>query len=396
MGPLVEGLNGLVAERENRAVHPGGDLEILSGAIGEGVALCRAGRIDWASPRMAEIFGRGSPEDLLGQSFDELLVDLGAGLPGPGAQCPLECAVRGGRAGRRRVLVSCLALADRRPAREIWVVIDETSVERLQEELLRMSRELHDANRDLASLRERLAQAASEREELLDVVSHELRTPVTVISGYNQLLLSPNVGDLSERQRAFVAESAKSCRRLDAFIENLLEASRDGVLEASIEVAVHSLGTTIDGVVRFLRPLIDEAGLRVELEIDPAADRASFDTTRVEQVLTNLLSNAIRYSKSEATIGIATRGLEAAGHAFVEVSVADQGPGIAGGERDRIFEPYVRGADGDTAGGMGLGLAICKRIVEAHGGAIVVTDAPGGGSRFSFTLPAADDGREAS
>ena len=95
----------------------------------------------------------------------------------------------------------------------------------------------------------------------------------------------------------------------------------------------------------------------------------------------------------------ASEAAAAAGRHFVEVVVSDDGPGIAAQDRERIFEPYVRAGDGSRAGGLGLGLAICKRIVEAHGGTILLTDAPGGGSRFSFTLPAAapaTDGESAS
>jgi two-component system sensor kinase ParS len=93
-------------------------------------------------------------------------------------------------------------------------------------------------------------------------------------------------------------------------------------------------------------------------------------------------------------IRVSSRPIEAsaAGGGFVEVAVSDDGPGIAAEDRERIFEPYVRGGGGSRAGGLGLGLAICKRIVEAHGGAILVTDAPGGGSRFCFTVRAASGG----
>jgi signal transduction histidine kinase len=90
-------------------------------------------------------------------------------------------------------------------------------------------------------------------------------------------------------------------------------------------------------------------------------------------------------------IRISSRAIEAeaTGRHLVEVAVSDDGPGIAAQDRERIFEPYVRAGDGSKAGGLGLGLAICKRIVEAHGTTILMTDSPGGGSRFSFTLPAA-------
>ena len=109
----------------------------------------------------------------------------------------------------------------------------------------------------------------------------------------------------------------------------------------------------------------------------------------IGQVLTNLLANAIRYTKAGGSIRIESRALEADGRALVEIAVMDQGPGVAHVDRDRIFEPYERGDRGIDDRGVGLGLSICKRIVEAHGGRIGVSDEPGGGSRFAFTLPSA-------
>jgi NtrC-family two-component system sensor histidine kinase KinB len=156
-----------------------------------------------------------------------------------------------------------------------------------------------------------------------------------------------------------------------------------------------SLNATIEGVLAFLRPLFDERSQTLEFDLDPAAARARFDPMRVEQVLTNLIGNALKHGRPGGVIRVSSRAIEnapAAGGPFVEVAVIDDGPGIPAEDRERIFEPYVRGGGGGRAGGLGLGLAICRRIVEAHGGAILVTSAPGGGSRFSFTLPGAGEG----
>jgi len=222
------------------------------------------------------------------------------------------------------------------------------------------------------------------------VVSHELRTPITVIAGFNKLLLSEKVGPLNREQRHFLSESAKSCRRLSTFIGNLIEAAREVAGDRPLELVETSLSATIEGVVSFLTPLLDERRQTLDLDLDPAATRACFDPMRIEQVLTNLIGNALKHGKTGGVIRVSSRAIEAAAaeHRFVEVAVSDDGPGIAEQDRERIFEPYVRAENGSRAGGLGLGLAICKRIVEAHGTAILMTDAPGGGSRFSFTLPA--------
>jgi signal transduction histidine kinase len=278
----------------------------------------------------------------------------------------------------------------------LWVIEDATHVRLLERELLRMSQDLHRANREAASLREQLRAERAEREELLTVVSHELRTPVTVIGGYNRLLLAEEVGPLTEEQRGFLQESAKSCQRLNAFIGNLLEASRASRGDEVLEVCNASLARSIDDVVKLLRPLLDQRQLRLKVAVAPGADRARFDRLRLEQILTNLLGNAIKFSEPGGAIEIATRecpapeGAAAAGLRFVEVTVSDDGPGVAPEDRERIFDPYVQAGDESRAGGLGLGLAICKRLVEAHGGTIGVGERPGGGSCFSFTLPGSD------
>jgi signal transduction histidine kinase len=151
----------------------------------------------------------------------------------------------------------------------------------------------------------------------------------------------------------------------------------------------------VEGVASFLKPMLETRGLEIRVALDPQLPPARFDPVRVEQVLTNLLANAIRYASAGGTIHVEARPAEREGLTWVEVSVVDDGVGVAPEDRERIFLPYVRAGEERGAGGLGLGLAICKRIVEAHGGSIAVESAPGGGSRFVFTLPAPGRGRDA-
>jgi signal transduction histidine kinase len=271
-------------------------------------------------------------------------------------------------------------------------VFEEVTISGVAEqELRRTSGALERAQRELMLLREEVRQRAHERTELLAMLIHEMRTPLTVISGYNKLLLSEEAGELADEQRRFVRESSKSCARLASFVDSLLEAPFAKPMElASGSPRADSLEPTILAVTCLLRPMLEERGLHVDLCLTPGALHARFDPTRIEQVLTNLIANAIKYGKPGSAIEVATRSVTAAGDRWVEVSVADEGPGIGRDLRDKIFEPYVRGAQCEQSG-MGLGLAICRRIVDAHGGSIAVTNREGGGSRFSFTLPAAEE-----
>ncbi|MGH0034431.1 MAG: sensor histidine kinase [Myxococcota bacterium] len=378
-----------------------------------GLAVTRRGAIEWTSPTLARLCAVADPAELRGKSMDALFGDAGAGLPVPGVSEPTEVDLRRADGERTRARVRCLRLGaagsdpeadvaageradgdDEVGLREaeVWLVEDVTQLARREAELLRASRELGAAHRELEELRTRLAVEAEEREHLLGVVSHELRTPVTVISGYSRLLLAEEVGAVNDEQRRFLSECHKSCKRLDEFIGTLLAASHAIRGEEPLDLGHASLEPTIRGVVGFLRPLVEERGLDVEVELESGATWARFDASRVEQVLTNLLGNAIKYAGRGGRVVVSTRALRAAGRRFVEVAVSDDGPGVPVELRERIFEPYVRGPNGRNAGGLGLGLAICKRLVEAHGGSITITDAPEGGSRFAFSLPAADSG----
>jgi len=276
------------------------------------------------------------------------------------------------------------------------MVEDAAHLRTLERELLRLGQELHGANRELADLRDRLRRESDEREELLTVVSHELRTPVTIISGYNRLLLAEKIGPLNDEQRGFLVEGSKACWRLDLFIGNLLEASRQSSDGEVLEITHASLAPVVEEVVGLLRPLFDDAKLEVRVDIAEDADRARFDRTRLEQILINLLGNAIKFSPPGAAIEISTRAtsrLREGGpeRPCVEFRISDQGPGVAPAYRQRIFEPYVQIGEESGAGGLGLGLAICRRLVEAHGGAISVQGRSEGGSNFIFTIPVPDE-----
>jgi len=372
-----------------------GSLHAFANAMSGGVLLTLAERVCWASNRFAEMAGFESSSDLAELPLENLFSDTGDGLPGSTTRAVVESELKRSDGSVRTVtcrFAEGAAPTDRATA---WVIEDVTHLRTLERELLRLGREVHAANREVAGLRERLLRENDEREELLTVVSHELRTPVTIISGYNRLLLAEKIGPLNDEQRGFLIEGSKACRRLDLFIGNLLEASRQNSDGEVLEITHAGLAPVVDEVVSLLRPLFDDAKLDVRVDIAEDADRARFDRTRLEQILINLLGNAIKFSPPGAAIEISTRatshaqkgGLE---RPCVEFRISDEGPGVEPAYRQRIFEPYVQIGEESGAGGLGLGLAICRRLVEAHGGAISVQSRSEGGSRFVFTIPVSD------
>ena len=251
-------------------------------------------------------------------------------------------------------------------------------------------RELDRALKRIAELEADLARQARIRTELVHLVSHELRTPITVISGFGRLLQSDARGTLNEHQRHFVEESLKACRRLDRFVGDLMEAGVAGGTPLAIERVEADLDQTIRAQLESLAPLLDERGMTIELDLAPSLPRFAFDPRRIEQVITNLMTNAIRYGRPKGVVRIATAVVaRAEGGADVAVSVEDDGCGIPVDDRERLFAPYVRGEGRTKGGGLGIGLAICRRIVESHGGRIGVGEGDLGGARFLFSLPLA-------
>ncbi len=368
---------------------PAGHLLALATRTDLLIAFDRGGEIVWTNPRLALLLERDGA-DGAGLYTECLFEDTGAGLPDAANDASVSCALRT-PAGSVPVDVVAAFDADAGPGEPetLWLIRAQRG-ESVRSELHAMSNALADARAELAALRQSLADEIHEREQLLSVVSHELRTPVTVIRGYNNLLLSEQTGSLEAQQRDFLEHSNRSCERLNRFIGDLLTACGEASGNGLVRLEKASLESLLVEVIAYLRPLLDERDLCVELHLDPEATWAHFDPARIEQVLTNLLSNAVRYSKPGTAVSVRSRSIAAANHRFVELAVVDTGPGVASEDQRRIFEPYVRAADDQSSSGLGLGLAICKRIVDAHGGTIAVQDEPGWGSRFSFTLPAAD------
>lgn len=351
----------------------------------DGLLLVRGARIAWANATFAAMAGVHEAKGLFGVALSDVFSDAGHGIPDAPSPGPCRCGLL--RPGREPRAVVAEPVATGAPNAHALRVRDVTDLHTLESEVLSTGRQLHDANRELVALRERLRVETDEREEILTVVSHELRTPITVIAGFNRLLLGESAGPLTERQQHFLEESQKSCQRLNSFVANLLEAARQGVYVGPLEVTEVPIRDTIDSALGLLAPLLREAGVATDVQIAGGTPRARFDPPRVEQVLTNLVGNALRYAPPGSVIQVHARGLRRDGRWLVEVAVADAGPGVAPRDRARIFEPYVQ-IEERRAGGLGLGLAICRRIVEAHGGTIHAEESAGGGARFVFRLPA--------
>jgi len=220
------------------------------------------------------------------------------------------------------------------------------------------------------------------RNSLLSSVSHDLRTPLATITGAASTILESGER-LDARTRHELLESIREeADRLNRLVQNLLEMTRleSGALQLSKEW--HPLEEVIGAALSRLGKRL--ADRRVDTRVPPDLPLVPIDDVLVEQVLVNLLDNAIKYTPSASPIRIMATATDEA----VTVEVADRGPGLPRGEEDKVFEKFYRGLP--TGGrGAGLGLAICQGIVKAHGGHIWAQNLPEGGVAFLFTLPLA-------
>ena len=227
-----------------------------------------------------------------------------------------------------------------------------------------------------------IAEAERIKGGLLSSVSHDLRTPLAVIKGAVTNLLDDSVAwDLAARHDLLHAINDQS-DRLNRLVGNLLEMSR---IESGAQPPAQSsqdIGELVANVVNRMAPRLAAHPITIDIPTDLPAVQINY--TQIDQVLTNLIENAVKYTPADTPITItAERERDT-----MRIEVRDQGPGIPAGLSARIFEKFVRVAGPERhADGMGLGLAICKGIIELHRGRIWVENLPTGGARFIFTLP---------
>jgi PAS domain S-box-containing protein len=240
--------------------------------------------------------------------------------------------------------------------------------------------ERRDAERLMQQQAEALARSNDELQQFAYVASHDLQEPLRMVSSYLQLLERRYQGKLDDDAREFIAFAVDGAKRMQALINDLLAFSRIGTRDD-----VHSrvdLGDTLQKVLKDLDLAIAEAGAKVHVDRLPTV---TAEPTQMSQLLGNLVGNAIKFHRpGEAPeVWVSARHT---GEAW-EIAVKDNGIGLDPKYRDRIFQIFQRLHTRQEYPGTGIGLAICKRIVERHRGSLRVESAPGEGATFLFTLP---------
>jgi len=226
--------------------------------------------------------------------------------------------------------------------------------------------------------------ASQHKSEFLANMSHELRTPLNAIIGFSEVLTERMFGELNEKQEEYLKDIYASGTHLLSLINDILDLSKIEAGRMELELTDFHLPTALDNAVTLVRERAGRRSITLRVTVDDRLSEVRADERKIRQVVLNLLSNAIKFTPEGGRIEVRA----ASGDGFVEVSVSDTGVGIAPADQEAVFEEFRQaGTSAAKQEGTGLGLALCRKFVELHGGEIRVQSEVGRGSTFTFTIP---------
>lgn len=251
--------------------------------------------------------------------------------------------------------------------------------------LSRVNNELAGLQREMAQKNAQLLRLNREKDQLLGTAAHDLRNPLGTIKMYAQLILGGAAGEINPKQESILQKMQKTAEFMLRVVEDTLDLSQieSGIVELRTEPT--DLSALVDSVVETSVMYAQKKQITIRKVEEGTSDSLNVDPQKMEQVLQNLVSNAVKYSEFGTEVTISLKVEPAA----IVLSVIDQGQGIPLEAQSKLFQPFAQVGVKSTAGekSTGLGLAIVKRLVEAHGGTISVDSEPGRGSEFRVILP---------
>ena len=243
------------------------------------------------------------------------------------------------------------------------------------------------AERALIEKNEALETTDRLKSDFVSHVSYELRTPLNSMLGFAQMLVEPAFGALTDKQREYEDDILSSGTTLRAIVDDILDLATIDAGSLQLQLAPVRVSTIIEAARHGVEERLKQNDVQLEIEIEEGVDEVVADASRVTQILYNLLSNAIGFSKPNSVARLTCRR----DGAMLAFSVEDQGPGIPEDLRNTVFDRFESRTQGSRHRGVGLGLSIVKSLAELHGGTVALESASGEGSRFTVLLPLAHD-----
>lgn len=346
------------------------------------IAFARSGQVVYANRRMLEMVGQARADltgaslaTLFGENVETMLLahfdeEETTGVFIPRLDIPFTMP-----SGQTRIFSISTGGKPDSDAPRVAAFRDVTDKRKMEKDLLRTKAALEEANANLI-------QADKIRADFLNTAVHELRTPLTIVSGYCSLLAETDQSRLTEDQRNYIEETAAATDRMSDLINNLLDLSRLQSGKIALDVQPRDLVVTVKEFLRDFESLLQSNQLRLQARL-PQTCMALFDDDRIYRVLVNLFGNAVKFTPlgGEIRIALTERGN------FIHFSIEDTGKGIPPESLPHIFKEFYQVGRRDSRTGSGLGLYICRKIIESHQGEIWVESRVGLGSLFTFSLP---------
>jgi signal transduction histidine kinase len=252
-------------------------------------------------------------------------------------------------------------------------------------ENVRLFKELEASNREIAEKSRQVEVASQHKSEFLANMSHELRTPLNAVIGFSEVLTDRMFGELNEKQEEYLKDIYSSGTHLLSLINDILDLSKIEAGRMELELTDFHLPTALDNALMLVRERAGRRSIALQMSVDERLGQIRADERKIRQVVLNLLSNAIKFTPEGGRIEVAAVSKDES----AEVSVSDTGVGIAPEDQQAVFEEFRQvGPAEKKAEGTGLGLTLCRKFIELHGGRIWVTSQVGVGSTFTFTIPA--------
>ncbi len=351
------------------------------------------GKVRYANPVCQHIYGM-SAEEIKGRDFRELYADCSSlnrmlaevRRHGRVDNWPIQALRADGQMVPVKVTVVRIRNAGSQTMGSVAVINDARHPEELIRQLRQQELALIDLNRSLELANLELAQANRLKSEFLANTSHELRTPLNAILGFVRLVLD-GLCDSPEGQRLFLQHAYDSAQSLLNLINELLDSARIDAGELELQLTEVEVATVFEQVEKLTRLQAEQKNLRLKFRAPPARLLVRADPGKLQQIVLNLVANAIKFTPKGEVL-VQARSFPSKGH--VRFQVRDTGIGIPPEIQGILFQKFVQGDGSSTRrfGGAGLGLAICKNLVEYMGGQIWLSSpGPGHGTTASFTLP---------